>query len=174
MRPEIFVSYSHRDSDLVVPIVALLRASEALVFRDADQLIPGKKWRQQLDSAISDSTTVLVFWCDHSRSSEEVKKEYTAAIQQRKDLLPLLLDSTPLPDELAEYQYIDFRAAFPKGHAPPMMEAKRARRNMDGTLGGGAPVFPVFVESPTTSQQIMLAETIESELLKRTGSTNKI
>ena len=117
MRPEIFVSYSHRDSDLVAPIVALLRASKALVFRDADQLMPGKKWRQQLDSAISNSTTILVFWCDHSRSSEEVKKEYTAAIQQRKDLLPLLLDSTPLPEELAEYQYIDFRAAFPNGHA---------------------------------------------------------
>lgn len=117
MRPEIFVSYSHRDSDLVGPIVALLRASEALVFRDADQLKPGTKWRQQLDTAISNSRILVVFWCSHSRSSEEVKKEYTAAIEQHKDVLPLLIDDTPLPAELAEYQYIDFRAAFPHGHA---------------------------------------------------------
>lgn len=32
-------------------------------------------------------------------------------------MLPLLIDDTPLPAELAEYQYIDFRAAFPHGHA---------------------------------------------------------
>jgi len=35
MRPPIFVSYSHTDAALVRPVVPLLRASEAAVFRDA-------------------------------------------------------------------------------------------------------------------------------------------
>ena len=139
MRPGIFVSYSHRDSDLVGPVVALLRASEALVFRDADQLKPGAKWRQQLDTAISDSKIFVVFWCSHSRSSEEVRKEYTAAIEQHKDVLPLLIDDTPLPSELAEYQYIDFRAAFPHGHAADQPSPSPPQPSRQNRLAWGLP-----------------------------------
>jgi len=116
MRPPIFVSYSHRDAALVRPVVALLRASEAQVFRDADSLRPGKKWRDQLATAIRESEIVLVFWCHHAHGSEEVRKEYLAARGQDKDLLPVLIDDTPLPQELAEYQFIDFREAFAHTH----------------------------------------------------------
>lgn len=112
MRPSIFVSYSHRDAALVTPVVALLRASEALVFRDADGLKPGKRWREQLSTAIAESKIVLVFWCHHAAASEEVLKEYSAAIESGKDVLPVLLDTTPLPSKLAEFQYIDFREAL--------------------------------------------------------------
>src|SRR5262245_27517854 len=123
MRPSIFISYSHLDSDLVGPVVALLRASKALVFRDVDRLEPGKKWREQLDKALSECTTLVLFWCSHRCASEEVKKEYTAAIARQKDLLPLLIDDTPLPPNLAQYQYIDFRATFSHEHS-----AQRAAR----------------------------------------------
>lgn len=112
MRPSIFVSYSHRDAALVTPVVALLRASEALVFRDADGLKPGKRWREQLSTAIGESKIVLVFWCHHAAASEDVRKEYSSAIESGKDVLPVLLDATPLPSELADFQYIDFREAF--------------------------------------------------------------
>jgi len=60
---------------------------------------------------------VVVFWCRHAEASEEVENEITAAITQKKDILPLLLDETPLPSRLAEFQYIDFRTAFGRGHA---------------------------------------------------------
>ena len=121
MRPAIFVSYSRRDSALVTPVVALLRASEALVFRDADGLKPGKRWREQLSTAIEESKIVLVFWCHHAHDSEEVCKEYAAAISLKKDVLPVLIDETPLPPELAEYQCIDFREAFAHGHDGPRL-----------------------------------------------------
>src|SRR5436305_3267456 len=116
MPPSIFVSYSHEDSSLVGPVVALLRASEALVFRDADSIRPGKRWREEIGTAISAATTVVVFWCRHARASAEVGNEIRAAITQKKDILPLLMDETPLPQDLAEFQYIDFRKAFGDGH----------------------------------------------------------
>jgi len=121
MPPNIFVSYSHADSSLVVPIVALLRASDALVFRDADSIQPGKRWRDALATAISKTNVVVVFWCHHARTSQEVAAEFTAAIDHGKDVLPLLLDETPLPGALADFQYIDFREVFGNGHgsAPP-------------------------------------------------------
>jgi TIR domain-containing protein len=116
-RPEFFISYSRTDANLVGPVVALLRASRAHVFRDADSLQPGKKWREQLSTAISDAKVVVLFWCHHADKSVEVRNEYSEAITKGKDLLPLLLDDTPLPANLAEYQFIDFRGAFPHGHA---------------------------------------------------------
>lgn len=116
MPPSIFVSYSHEDSSLVGPVVALLRASEALVFQDADSIHPGKRWREEIGTAISAATTVVVFWCHHARASAEVGNEITAAVTQKKDILPLLIDETPLPQDLAEFQSIDFRKAFGDGH----------------------------------------------------------
>ena len=116
MPPSIFISYSHQDSSLVGPVVALLRASEALVFRDADSIHPGKRWREEIGTAISSASVVVVFWCHHARASAEVGNEIRAAVTQKKDILPLLIDETPLPQGLAEFQYIDFRKAFGDGH----------------------------------------------------------
>jgi len=112
----IFISYSHEDSSLVVPIVALLRASKALVFRDADSISPGKRWRAEIETAIFESSIVVVFWCHHAKNSTEVEKEFKSAIGNNKDVLPLLLDETPLPDVLSEYQYIDFRDVLKNTH----------------------------------------------------------
>lgn len=116
MPSNIFVSYSHTDSPLVAPIVSLLRASNAFVFRDADSIRPGKRWRDEIGTAIHEASIVVVFWCHHASTSQEVRKEYNAAIAQGKDVLPLLLDETPLPGPLDDFQYIDFREAFGNAH----------------------------------------------------------
>jgi hypothetical protein len=40
--------------------------------------------------------------------STYVKREYEIGVEKKKDILPLLLDNTPLTDVLATYQWIDF------------------------------------------------------------------
>ncbi len=106
---KVFASYSHDDASLVGPVVALLRASRALVFLDRDRIPPGTKWRDEIHRALGDAHQVVVFWCEHSRSSPEVADEWQKAIALSKEVLPLLLDETPLPPGLADYQWIDFR-----------------------------------------------------------------
>ena len=113
----VFVSYSHADAPLVAPVVKLLRVNKSLVFQDIDSIQPGKRWRSELASALAEAHLVVVFWCDHARRSNEVSKEWKAAIEQKKDLLPLLLDATPLPSELAEFQWIDFRGTVGANHS---------------------------------------------------------
>ena len=112
----VFVSYSHADALLVSPVVKLLRVNKSLVFQDIDGIQPGKKWRDEIAKALAESHLVVVFWCTHARASNEVSKEWQVAIQLKKDLLPLLLDATPLPPELAEFQWIDFRATVGPNH----------------------------------------------------------
>ena len=112
----VFVSYSHADASLVAPIVKLLRVNDSLVFRDIDDIRPGKRWRSEIARGLSLSHLVVVFWCKHASQSDEVSKELKAAIEQKKDLLPLLLDATPLPPQLGEFQWIDFRGTVGPNH----------------------------------------------------------
>jgi hypothetical protein len=113
----VFVSYSHADFLLVSPVVKLLRVNKSLVFQDIDTIQPGKRWRGEIAKGLAESHLVVVFWCTHASQSNEVSKEWQAAIEQKKDLLPLLLDPTPLPPELAEFQWIDFRGTVGANHS---------------------------------------------------------
>ena len=119
----VFVSYSHADASLVAPVVKLLRVNKSLVFQDIDGIQPGKSWRSEIARGLAESHLVVVFWCDHASRSDEVSKEWKAAIEQEKDLLPLLLDATPLPPELGEFQWIDFQGTVGANHSPIVSSA---------------------------------------------------
>src|SRR5262245_48912246 len=117
MAVSVFVSYSHNDVALVTPIVKLLRLNRSLVFQDTDSIELGKKWREQAGRALADARLVVLFWCVHWSHSSEVASEYKSALNTGKDLLPVLLDATPLPAELSEFQWIDFRGTVGANHA---------------------------------------------------------
>lgn len=111
-----FVSYSHDDAALVGPVVRLLRVQNPAVFHDVDSIRPGKKWREEIEAAIQRSSLLILFWCHHAQESDEVEAEWRAALALEKDLLPILLDDTPLADELAQYQWIDFQGLVAESH----------------------------------------------------------
>lgn len=158
----VFVSYSHSDASLVGPVVRLLRVNESLVFQDADGIPPGKRWRDEIAKALAESNLVVVFWCHHASRSSEVSHEWRAAIEQKKDLLPLLLDATPLPAELGDFQWIDFRGTVGANHsavdsgakelesrasAPPPMAISRRRLAWYFPVGAAAAAAVVLVFS---------------------------
>ncbi len=148
----VFVSYSHSDASLVAPVVRLLRVNKSLIFHDEDCIQPGRRWRSEISNGLSDSDLVVVFWCDHANRSEEVSKEWKAAIEQKKDLLPLLLDATPLPPELGEFQWIDFRGTVGANHGAivtPPSDAKESAPHRGAPLKSGrwllfATLVPIF------------------------------
>lgn len=110
----LFVSYSSADSELVIPIVSLLRATDSDVFRDADNIKPGMKWQPTLYWGLRRATTVIVFWCRHAETSKWVRREYMEAVSLGKKIITLVLDTTPLPSVLREFQTLDFRKAVPE------------------------------------------------------------
>lgn len=117
MKCSVFVSYSHYDAYLVDPVVKLLRGMEEAVFIDSVSLKPGDRWREQLDSSLASARLVYVFWCHHSKASREVQREYQSAIAVRKLIIPVLFDSTPLPQSLADFQWVDCRSLAGKHHS---------------------------------------------------------
>lgn len=110
----VFVSYSRRDACIVTPIVQIMRAVGVGVFHDIDSIPFGKRWRPVIEDSIHNATIVLVFWCAHSCESVEVRKEWELAIHAEKAVVPVLLDDTPLIEQLAEFQALDLRSAVPR------------------------------------------------------------
>jgi TIR domain-containing protein len=104
-----FVSYSQIDRDLVTPIVAVLRLGDPNAFRDDDSIVPGKEWAKEIEKALMASERVVVMWTVAASESKYVEAEYVEAIRMGKDVVPILLDETKLPEALAPYQWIDFR-----------------------------------------------------------------
>jgi hypothetical protein len=112
------ISYSRVDQPQVRALVSLLTASlhdvEKAVFWD-EQFEPGEPWFEQLKSHIDAAPQLFVFWCDHANTSEQVRREFTYALERNKRVVPVLLDDTPLAAELAPIHGIDLRGAIRHG-----------------------------------------------------------
>ena len=100
----VFLSYS-RENERIVSIAArLLRAGGATVFQDVVDIEFGAKWQDALSDAIKRCERVLVFWSAAAATSKWVEREWQAALTAGKRVVPMLLDATPLPAELAALQ----------------------------------------------------------------------
>jgi hypothetical protein len=100
----IFISYSRNDSNIVLPLVKLLKASGHDVFLDIDNLDYGGDWRSQLSTAILKSERFLIFWSKSCKVSEVIQEEWKQALTKPQfKIIPVKLDKTPLPLELATF-----------------------------------------------------------------------
>lgn len=99
----VFVSYSRKDSDRIQQAVALLEAGGARVFRDIDDIEFGDDWEEVITRKLQECERVMIFWSANAKASEWVGREYSIALTQQKRMVPVLLDSTPLPPELSRY-----------------------------------------------------------------------
>jgi TIR domain len=111
-----FVSYSRQDEKTVSTVIEFMRITGAPVFRDRDGIRPGQKWRAVLDQSIADADAIVVFWSEAAKESEEVRNEWRLGIERGKDIIPVLLDQTPLDPSLSEYQFIDLGSIVRVGH----------------------------------------------------------
>jgi TIR domain len=102
----VFISYSRADSADVHDAVELLRAGGVKVFLDVADIDFGERWKDVLFKALNRCERVMVFWSQAAAASEWVGREWRYAIELGKKIVPTLLDLTPLPAELAEYQAI--------------------------------------------------------------------
>ncbi|HEV7912758.1 MAG TPA: toll/interleukin-1 receptor domain-containing protein [Albitalea sp.] len=100
----VFISYSRQDRDLVTLAARLLRAGGATVFLDVSDIADGDKWEAVLLKAIAGCERIMVFWSAAAAASRWVEREWRTALSLNKRIVPLILDATPLPPQLAEFQ----------------------------------------------------------------------
>lgn len=100
----VFISYAREDRGPVMLAARLLRAGGATVFLDVHGIPEGEKWEPALKRAIERCERIMVFWSAAAAASQWVEREWRAALALNKRIVPLMLDATPLPPPLAEYQ----------------------------------------------------------------------
>ena len=101
------IIYSRADTAQAVKAQRLVRMFDLVVI---DRDIPaGVPWRQVIELAICKSDRVLLLWSRRAAASAEVAREIQTARLCGVPVVPVLLDSTPLPADVGQLQGVDWR-----------------------------------------------------------------
>ena len=94
-----FISYSRDDgADLARHLRQSLLKSGYEVFLDTASLSVGGKWRDRIETAIDGCDVFILIITENSMSSDEVKQEFTSALDKRKLLMLFKHESVKVAD----------------------------------------------------------------------------
>ena len=113
--PAVFISYARRDSLFVNDLVRSLRDGGIDVWLDQTRISGGQNFRQSIANAIRERDCFIIVVSPYSMKSGEVKREVELAIELKKTIIPVLLQSTDLPAHLELLQWVDFRISYERG-----------------------------------------------------------
>jgi len=97
--PYIFVSYAHRNSEIVFRHITRLREEGFRIWYD-EGIDPGTDWSDEIAKALANATTFLVFVSPEMVESQNVKKEIVFALSRKKKMIVVHISETTLPDGL--------------------------------------------------------------------------
>lgn len=109
---KLFVSYAHKDKDLVDRLLPVLQGGGIEFWRDVEQLRIGQNWQDELRNAIRESDGIILALTPNWTNSSYCQWEFVTAYELGKNVYPVLLTKTDLPQRLSQYQYYDFTQGF--------------------------------------------------------------
>lgn len=102
----VFIAYSRHQRPIAKELTELLIRNGHAVFWDA-KIKAGATWRQTIQKALDDATHVVVIWTPEAAHSDEVEREVSYALAERKVIVPLLSKEIPkLPYHLHGLHYL--------------------------------------------------------------------
>lgn len=93
--PFIFISYAHKDSDRVLPVIEALNRRSYRVWYD-DGIAPGSEWPENIAQHLHDSALIIAFVSPNSIASANCRREVTFALSKRKPFLGIILEETEM------------------------------------------------------------------------------
>jgi formylglycine-generating enzyme required for sulfatase activity len=93
--PYIFVSYAHKDSDKVFPIIAEFRKAGFPVWYD-EGIDPGNEWPEEIARALLKCSLFIVFISTSSAASENIVREINYALKNKKPFIHIWLEDTTI------------------------------------------------------------------------------
>jgi|APMI01.1.fsa_nt_gi hypothetical protein len=122
----LFVSYSHKDERVVLPLVDMNEDLKQAAWVDYLHTPPGSEWNEEHRAAIESSYRLILLWSINSALSENVEKEWRWALECGTSIVPVLLDDTPLPTEISNLHGVSLKeyvvsrtGTFSLGRFPP-------------------------------------------------------
>lgn len=114
--PMVFISYAREDETEVALIYEHLKNDGFRPWLDREEILPGEKWEAKIRRILKEADFLVL--CLSSRSVGKkgfVQKEMSIAMNLALEmppdsifLIPIRLDAVDLPEQLAEYHYLDW------------------------------------------------------------------
>lgn len=102
----VFIAYARLQRPIAKELAELLHKYGYVVFYDA-HIYAGARWRKIIQKALDDATHLIIIWTPNARDSDEVEREVSYALAERKYIIPLLSKEIPkLPYHLHGLHYI--------------------------------------------------------------------
>ncbi|MBN2811229.1 MAG: TIR domain-containing protein, partial [Spirochaetales bacterium] len=93
--PYLFVSYAHRDSERVYPVLSMLRERGWRIWYD-EGIDPGNEWTAFIEGALVGCAQMLCFISPNSVESLNCRQEINLAVDDGKSVLAVHLEETEL------------------------------------------------------------------------------
>jgi formylglycine-generating enzyme required for sulfatase activity/serine/threonine protein kinase len=130
--PQVFISYARQDAERVLAIVRTLEEQGATVWRDADRILGGQYYGEQIVHAIAHSKVVMLMCSPQAFQSDNVHREVllTWDHYHRRYLPVWLCPPTDIPERfrycLTGCQWIDAHSQPSEQWVPQLLKAFRA------------------------------------------------
>ena len=117
---EIFISYSHKDTDVVRTCKKAYEALGHNVLIDFETLRSGQTWNTELMRMIERANIFQLFWSENSSKSEYCRQEWQYALQLNRGegFIRPVYWKDPIPDPPTELSAIHFDFAPLQGEKP--------------------------------------------------------
>src|SRR5215469_9334007 len=76
---------------------------------------PGQRWEAEIELAVDACSRMVVILSPHAIASKNVLAEAALAIDEGKEVIPVLYCECKIPFRLRPFQYADFRAEYAAG-----------------------------------------------------------
>ncbi|MFN8401466.1 MAG: toll/interleukin-1 receptor domain-containing protein [Anaerolineales bacterium] len=144
MAPNIFMSYSRRETGFVDDLTHRLEKAGFNIWLDYRRLIPGTPWAGQIQKGLQEAEVVLLVVSKDSIASQYVELEWRHVLNEKnKRIILVLFEAVKLPDELKKYEWVDFRGSYEAGIKELILQLKQPIRETQAPPESGfkAPVI---------------------------------
>jgi len=158
--PYIFISYSHKDTALVFPIISELHRTGYNLWYD-EGIDPGNEWPEEVGAALGKCALFVVFISPNSINSINVRNEINFALKRDTPFIAIYLQDTELTDGL-ELQ-IGAKQAIMKHHMDGetfYYKVKQSFERMGITLDD-KPAADAPVKTETTATPVDKTESVK-------------
>ena len=111
----IFISYAHKDSQKVIPIVETLSENGFRVWYDSG-IEAGTEWPEYIEDHLVSSEVVVVFMTPNTIDSRNCRNEINFALELKKEILVVYLEETELIKGM-RLQLNSTQSLFRKNHS---------------------------------------------------------
>lgn len=145
-----FISYSHANLELVLPLKRELESRGLRAFMDIDAMRPGHDWPPQIGQALHESRMMILCWSEKAAQADWVKAEINHCLSGKPPVpvLPWLLDNTQLPTLLQHLQGV--KGTDPAPVVQYVLSARsryQRRRALQTTAGAAIVVLGLWFSS---------------------------